>query len=74
MLYVWLLHIEIGGEQVTVILQGLNGRLSSMVKNADSVKVEGDKIHIALKGDADSLVKGEVYDRAGYCIKEVFDD
>ena len=59
---------------MTVILQGLNGRMTSVVKNAERVKVEGNKIHIALKGDADSLVKGEVYDRAGYCIKEVFDD
>ena len=59
---------------MTVILQGLNGRLSSVVKNADSVKIEGDKIIVALKGDADSLVKGKVFDRAGYCIKEVDDE
>ena len=59
---------------MTVILKGLNGRLTSVVKNAESVKVEGSKIYVAHKGDADSLAKGEVFDRAGYCIKEVIDD
>lgn len=55
-----------------VYLKGLNGCLDMVIKDAEAIMYNGDKIHIAVHSD--SIIKGHTVNRANYSIAGVFDE
>lgn len=56
-----------------VYLKGLNGCLDRVVKNAEAIMFNGDKIHISIS-EEDSIIKGITFNRANYSIAGVFEE
>lgn len=55
-----------------VYLKGLNGCLDMVIKDAEAIMFNGDKIHIAVQSD--SIIKGHTVNRANYSIAAVFEE
>ena len=57
-----------------VYLKGLNGCLDMVIKDAEAIMYNGDKIHIALNPERDGIIKGHTVNRANYSVAGVFEE